>query len=463
MAELSVAHRAVLAQMLERVPDRTLKTLSAAVAQMPGEKARALSLMLADETRDRCRRAVAFAPLIPMFRPRADGVESLVFPATVLPRLWKAASSCEPALLQKLDDVRGLEDDPRVVAVSDRICLAAAAVIRDQPDVIWPVQSADPDARDRGLAELARCFDLAAMARRGLFALPALILRPSENQQAELRLLVRDSGEMTTDGGPRMLEILFAHLGDASLILRLVVQSSRAASQEGVLSESEMASFVNRLIVAVEARVERIATFRPDKGGGPRADLKADIGWCATALAELDATLQLDPEGGWGKQAREARARINRTLATLLSSTDKALDKVMPTRRVPTTGRMTREAPALDLPVTTEAVEAAAVLMTLVGAMRTAAQIFGCESQRYKLVQSATERITGYVDMTLESVNAGEVTDRAGALARVEHLAKFLLLIDATDVARTARRRAAAAAASTAPAAATIEPSHEAA
>jgi hypothetical protein len=48
-------------------------------------------------------------------------------------------------------------------------------------------------------------------------------------------------------------------------------------------------------------------------------------------------------------------------------------------------------------------------------------------------------------------------------LARVEHLAKFLLLIDATDVARTARRRAAAAAASTAPAAATIEPSHEAA
>jgi len=462
MAELSVAHRAVLAQTLERVPDRTLKTLSAAVAQMQGEKARALSLMLADETTDRLRRAVAFAPLIPMFRQRADGVEALVFPSAVLPRLWKAASSCEPALLQKLDDVRGLEDDPRVVAVSDRICLAAAAVIRDQPEIIWPAQSTDPDARDRGLAELARCFDLAAMARRGLFALPALILRPSENQLAELRLLVRDSGEMTLDGGPRMLEILFAHLGDASLILRLVVQSSRAAAKEGVLSESEMAGFVNRLIAAVESRVARIAAFRPDQGGRPRADLKVDIGWCAAALAELDATLQLDPDGAWGKQARDARARINRTLASVLSSTDKALDKVMPTRRVPTTGRMTREAPALDQPVTTEAVEAAAVLLTLVGAIRTAAQIFGCESQRYKLVQSATERITGYVDMTIDAVNAGEVADQAGILARVEQLAKLLLLIDANDAARTVRRRAAAAGSTTATPA-TIEPSHQAA
>jgi hypothetical protein len=130
MAELSVAHRAVLAQMLERVPDGTLKALSGAVAQMPGEKARALSLMLSDETRDRRRRAVAFAPLIPMFGPRPDGVEALSFPSGVLPRLWKAASSREPALLPRLDDVRGLEDDPEVVAVSDRICLAAAAAIR---------------------------------------------------------------------------------------------------------------------------------------------------------------------------------------------------------------------------------------------------------------------------------------------------------------------------------------------
>lgn len=462
MAELSVAHRAALAQMLERVPDRTLKTLSAAVAQMPGDKARALSLMLSDETTDRGRRAVAFAPLIPLFRKRVDGVDALSFPSDVLPRLWKAASIREQAMLTMLDDVRGVEDDPRVVAVSDCLCVAAAAAIREQPEVIWPATTTDPDLRDSGLIELTRCFDLAAMARRAVFALPKLVQRPTEGQLAELRLLVRDSGEMAPDGGPRMLEILFAHLGDARLILRLVVQSSRTAAKEGVLSESEMAGFVNRLIAAVENRVSRIAAFKSSQVDRPRADLKADISWCAETLAELDATLQLDPDGAWGKQARDARARINRTLSVVLSSTDKALDRVMPTRRVPTVGRMTRDGPALDRSVADEDVESAGVLLTLVGTLRMAAQIFGCESQRYKLVQSVTERITAYAEETLDMVNAGEVVDQAGALALVEQLAKLLVLIDANDPARTLQRRVTAAQAHRA-AAATIQLSHRAA
>ncbi len=127
MAELSVAQRAVLAQMLERVPDRVLKTLSGAVAQMPGERAAALSIMIGDETIDRRRRAIAFGPLLPMFRPRPDGVESTHFPAGVLPRLWKAASSKEPELLLVLDDYRPIEENPKMRQVADRICVAAAA------------------------------------------------------------------------------------------------------------------------------------------------------------------------------------------------------------------------------------------------------------------------------------------------------------------------------------------------
>ncbi len=446
MAELSVAHRAVLAQMLERVPDKTLKTLSVAVAQMKGDKARALSLMLADESTDRRRRTIAFDPMIPMFRPRMDGVSGLIFPAEVLPRLWKAASGREPALLTMLDAVRsGAEDDHTLVAVSDRLCVAAAAAVRDQAEIVWPIGLGDPAARERGLAELAGCFDLAAMARRGLTSLPAWILRPSADQLAELRLLIRDAGEVTADGGPRMLEIFFAHLDDAVLIMRLVVQSSRTAGREGVLSESEMAGFVNRLIASVEARVDRIAAFKPGGSGLPGEGLKADIAWCATTLAELDATLQLDPQGAWGKQAREARQRINRTLSAVLKSTDKALDNLMPTKRVQTAGRMTREAPALERHISEATVETAIVLMTLVGAIRSAAQVFGCESQRSKLVQGTIERITGYVDMTIEAVNAGEAPNETAALALVETLARILVLIDAVEPARTVRRRAAAA------------------
>lgn len=446
MAELSVAQRAVLAQMLERVPDRVLKTLSMAVAQMPGERAAALSIMIGDETIDRRRRAIAFAPLLPMFQRRPDGVSSLTFPASVLPRLWKAASGKEPDLLLILDDYRPIEENPKMRTVADRICVAAAAAVRDQPEIVWPSAGCDPEARQKGLEELALCFDLAAMARRGLLILPDLILRPTGDQLAELRLLIRDSAEITTDGGPRMLEIFFAHLGDASLILRLVVHSSKAAAKEGLLSESEMAGFVNRLIAEVEARVTRIASHQPGAKADPGPGLKADIAWCAETLGELDITLQLDPEGTWGKQAREARERINKSLAGTLRSLDRTMDRLMPSKAVKTAGRMTKQTADLEAEAAPlEAVQAAVLQLTLLGALRTAAQVFGCEGLRVQLVQSVTERITTWVDQVIEAVNAGDAPDQRKSLAMVETLAKCLLLIEATDAARTVRRRAGAA------------------
>jgi len=462
MAELSVAHRAVLAQMLERVSDGVLKTLSMAVGQMHGERARALSQMLDDESIDRRRRAFAFAPLLPMFRPRPDGIASLTFPASILPRLWKAAAAREPLLLPQLDDVRFRENDPDIVAVANRLCIAAGGVIREQPDVVWPSTGWDPAVRDVGLKDLAACFDLAILARRAVTALPVLILRPSEDQLAELRLMIRDATDTAPDGGPRLVEILFAHLDEAALVLRLVIHSSRAASKEGVLSESEMAVFVDRLIAEVEARVARIAAFKPGRSGAmPEVSLKSDIVWCGETLAELDRTFQLDPEGAWGKSAQEARARINRTLSATLKSTEKALDQLMPTRRVQTTGRMTREVAALDQLAPPDVVEGARVMLTLVGAIRTSAPVFGCEALRYQLVQSIVDRVTVYVGLVVEALNGGEVPDTRAALNLIETLAQCLILIDATDAAKTARRRAAAA--SSALSAATTEASPRAA
>jgi hypothetical protein len=206
-----------------------------------------------------------------------------------------------------------------------------------------------------------------------------------------------------------------------------------------------MAVFVNRLLAEVEARVARIGAFRPAAGVDPGPQIKADVTWCAETLAELDMTLQLDPQGEWGTAAREARARINRGLSNTLRSTDKVLDAVLPLMRVKTAGRMTREAADLEQPVPAEAVQTAVALLTLVGAMRTAAQIFGIESQRSQLVQSVIERVTTFVDLTIEALNAGEVEDEGRVLAHIETLAKLLLLIDATEPARTVRRRAAAA------------------
>ena len=439
MAGLTVAHRAALAALLERCPDPMLRTVSAAVAPLAGGKAAELRIMLADEVKDRKRRNLALAPLVPMFRARKDGIAAITFPSQALPRLWKIASRREPALLGRLDD-----DDPSVIAVADRICQSAAAVVRDQPDLVWPPGD-DETARQTGLADLAACLDLTHLARRGLPSLATWLKRPDGDQIAELRLLLKDCAGVHLDGAQRVLEILFAHLDDAVLILRIVTQTSLAAGREGFLSESELAGFVDRLIAGVDVRAQRIEAFKPRTDLAQVAAVIADLNWCAGVLGELDVTLSLNPQSAWGKSVRDARVAIARRLSGLLRAADKAVDEALPLERVQIAGRMTRKAPRLTTPIAGPEVDAALGLLKLVGSVRGPASTFGCEADRKTLVDDLTDRLSDHADQALRMINDGEAEDEAHALDLVELSARFLDLIDAVEPARTVRRRAAVA------------------
>lgn len=439
MPGLSVAHRAAMAALIEQAHDDMLVKLSSVTAALSGDRALELQDMLADETRDRVRRRIVMAPLLPMFRARADGVEAMTFPAAVLPRLWKVASAREPALLPRLD-----REGADVDAVADRICLAAAAAVRDRPELIWPADLA-PDRRERGLGDLAACLDLAHLARRALPSLQDWLKRPDADQVAELRLLLKDCATVHHDGTQRVLEMLFAHLDDAVLILRIIAQSSCSSGNEGFLSASELAGFVERLIAGVDERVARIAAFRPGSDLAAVDPVIEDLTWCANVLSELDVTLTLNPLSVWGKSVRDGRVSIAAQLSAFLRAADRAVDKALPLERVQIVGRMTRKVPVLDAPVQGETVQAARNLLKLVGAVRGPASTFGAESDRWKLVESLTQRLTDYADQVLLAVNDGEAPDEVNALRLVELAARCLDLIDAKDAARAMRRRAAVA------------------
>lgn len=440
MSGLSVAHRVALAALIEQASDATLAKLSSAAVALPGARALELGDMLAEEVLDRKRRRLVMAPLLPMFRPRADGILAMTFPAAVLPRLWKAGSAREPALLPRLDE----DDDPRATAVADRICVAAAAAVRDRPDLIWPA-NLEPERREQGLADLAACLDLAHLARRGLPSIEVWLKRPDGDQIAELRLLIKDCAEIHLDGAQRVLEMLFSHLDDAVLILRIITQSSCSSGREGFLSASELAGFVERLIAGVDARVARIGAFRPGSDLARVDPVIEDLTWCANVLNELDVTLTLNPLSVWGKSVRDARVSLAGQLSAFLRAADRAVDRALPLERVQIAGRMTRKSPQLTAPVQGETVQAVRHLLKLVGAVRGPASIFGAESDRKKLVESLTDRLTDYADMALLIVNDGEAEDELNALRLVELAARCLDLIDAKDSARTVRRRAAVA------------------
>ncbi|GAA0649041.1 hypothetical protein [Brevundimonas lenta] len=439
MAGLSVAHRAALAALLGRCSETVVRTVATTIASMPGGRAAELRMILADEMRDRARRAMVLAPVVPMFRPRTDGIAALTFPAPVLARLWKAAIEREPHLLPRLD-----KDGPDVVAVANRICHAAAAAVRDRPEVVWPPDLA-PGQREQGLSDLAACLDLAHLARSGLPSIEIWLKRPDGDQLAELRLLVKDCAAIHSDGARRVLEMLFAHLQDAVLVLRIITRTSGVAEREGFLSASELADFVDRLLAGVDERAARLAAYKPGAEPGGVQAVVADLDWCCSVLAELDVTLTLDPNSHWGKSVRDARVSVAAWLSGLLRAADKAVDKALPLTRVQTAGRMSRKAPLMSAPARGELAEAAFSLLQLVGAARGMSGTFGCEAERKTLVDGLTERLSEYADQVLVMINDGEVDDEDHALKLVSVAARYLELLDARDAARTVRRRAAVA------------------
>lgn len=450
MSGLSTAHSVALAALLARCSEAMLKSVSSTVAGLPGEKAIDMRRMLAEEMAERRRRALAFEPILPMFRVRGDGIPATTFPAEVLPRLWKVASGREPQLLPRLD-----EDEGGRVIVANRICQAAASIVRDQPDLVWPA-GLRPEARDKGLEDLAISLDLSHLARRALPLIEVWLKRPDGDQLAELRLMVKDCAEIHADGAWRLVEILFAHLEDAVLILRILTRTSGAADRVGFLSVSEMGDFVERLLNGVSQRVERLTAWAADGGQGDIAPVMVDLDWCANVLAELDVTLTLEPDSPWGISVRESRLTVATWMSRLYRKAAKAVDAALPLVRVQTSGRMTRMAPDLAAPARGEAAEKAFALMKLVGVTRRAASTFGAEGDRKTLIDELVERLTSYADQILSSINE-EGADRTHGLALIAVAARYLELIEARDAARTVRRRAAAAAGDGGPAGASSQ------
>lgn len=439
MAGLTVAHRAALAHLITLCPPELLDGLRRAVGGWPGDKARELGGMLNDVDVERRRRERALGPLTPMFRERMDGIEALTFPPQVLPRLWTVARESEQDILARLD-----KDGPEAGIIGDRLCLAAASAVRDRPEAVWPT-SLSAERRESGLEMLARCLDLAHLARKALNHLESWLGRPDADSLAELRLLIRDASAIHEDGAPRLIDILFAHLKDAALVLRLVTQTSGSAGRDDFLSGSEMAVFVERLIAGVEVRAARVAAFRPGPEAGAEAEaVLEDIRWCTATLGELDVTLEVQPGSAWGQDVREARLKVARRLTETIRSAPKTVEAALPMTRAALAGRMTRKVPDLNCDPASAALATAGVQLRLLGALRPAAAVFGCESDRKQQADALTETLSRYADEAFNLIHGGEVEDPDRALALMEAVARLLTHLEAHEAARTVRRRAAA-------------------
>lgn len=265
--------------------------------------------------------------------------------------------------------------------------------------------------------------------------------RPGSPATAELKLALRQAASIAPDGATRLMEVLFAHLTDARMMLRVVAHATPVAGRETFLGESELAVFVDRVVTALAQRAAQAAAFEPTDEGADPAMLKADLEWCAETLSEIDVSLTLRTDSAWGKATRQARLKIAVRLSELFSAAERAAVAVLPVERTAMVGRMTRPAPRLDQAVDPVAAGQARALLAVIGLVRGPAAVFGCEADRRQTAEGLTGRLSTWADEAIERLNDGEAPDEAIARKRIALTAELLGLIGAKDAQRTVRRR----------------------
>lgn len=429
MSALPAAKVAAVVHLIETVPDVVLTRLAAAVSLMPGEQAHELARMIAKESRDRELRAIAFSPVAALFTPRTDGFPAPVYPRSVMARLWKLASVPEPALTQKLDAI-GVEDAV-IDRIGDQFLRASAKALRETPDKAWP--GAEEAQRER----LALLFELGQLMRKAAPRLRAWTARPDEDQVAELRVLFREAASMAPDGAERFVELIFAHVADAPLILRIVTLSAEAASNSDVLSNSELAPFVDGLLEATQQRVARIEAFVASPTRDTVLDAAAAVDWCGDVLREMGLTVKAQPDGRWGKAVQTMKAQVERQALSALKVGAKAVENAFPLARPRGAHKSAPLEPDLTAPADAPAIEQALSLLGMVERARLTLSEFGCESPRQATMKDATKHLADFAEKGLAQVR-GPGTDGERLIRRA---VEVLSGVGEKELARALSRR----------------------
>ncbi len=422
--------------LIAATPDAALGRLAAALGAGGEEFAPVLDIVLQEQMRRRTRQA-AFAPVLPLFRARPDGVSTPVFPPSLLTGVWKALGEhCSPAMQVATRDFELWEPDydpaPETLNV---LCREAARLLEEG------LCGAEETGQAR---ELALYFKLAPLARLALARLPDWLGKATEERAAVLRLIFKDATSVCEDSAPRLMEMVLGQLEEAALILRPIsLLTDRAGDR--YLADSELRGFGERILALAERHVAGLKAFDPSGGAAAAHVAAAHARLAGDILAELEHSVDLSRDGPWGRRVAQSRQMIAGAIETRLREAEKAVEHALPMQEVRLTGRMTRPAPRLDAPPDPRFVEPARGLLTLLGETRHAAASGGFGALRTQVAEALSEWLEIYADELVHMLNGGEARDPAVAHQYLELAAEFLGCAENPKAAQIVRRRAAVA------------------
>ena len=434
----------IVRALIETAPDAAVRDLETALRGETQGPLSAVRAMVRAEMSDRGVRNVVVGPILPLCTPRADGFKQALFPAGVMPRLWKAMRLIEPTAVTVVASYLTLGADDQYPSQCDDLCHSAARALRNGAPDMEPVIRFLEDFRTGAATQFAGYLELTPLARVAITRLPAWLRNMTEEHAAAVRLLFKDADDIAADASPRLLEILLGHLAEPWVLMRLVSAITNHAGDR-YLSSSELAEFCERVLADVERHVNAIRAM--DYDGGPEAGAAAGaaLAVAITEMLEFEACLELDKEGPWGVRLNRTKGSLSNLVEGYLKKCPKLTGEALPMQPVRLGGTIIRTEPRLDETPDPRLVRRAMASLTFFDRCRTFASQGGYGTVRAKTCEETTHGLDSYVEDILSMIHSGDVPDMDHARAFLEVAAEFMKLVQDEKSAQIVRRRAAAA------------------
>ncbi|MDC7683664.1 hypothetical protein PQU92_10270 [Asticcacaulis sp. BYS171W] len=430
--------------LVRTLPVALLRPLENSLSLSQDEGLTAVRRLVSAELESHYIKEAVFRPFMPLFEAREDGLEGVEFPNWVLNRLWRALERAEPQLFAEARvAARGLRANDETPVVFYRLVTAGAAIIRDTPDEVLPA-NADEDDADT-LAEFACYLDLHRLLRSAVLRLPDWMGRIDTEKATAIRLMFKDAGKTSEDGGLRFLEALFANLDDGALIMKFVATVSDRPNDR-FLSESELAGFGERLIDAAEMRLKVLEGLlrRRNRETAQLSEAGAWVTQCLTILHSFEQSIELSRDGAWGKRV----AKVHQTIAALvedrLKGVEKTIDSALPVKTERIFGRATRDVPDFK-GASDEVFQGALQTIAFLNHIRATASHGGFASLLTRTIQGCETIMDGYFEIVLGIAVADDPFDAHAVMACFERVTDLIQALCGEDKANIARRRVASA------------------
>jgi hypothetical protein len=445
MPSLTDRQNAVIVTLFAAAPDAAVRRLEQALATEAdqGGPLAEVHALIAREAGARRVRAAVLGPVAPLCRPSVLG--GIRFPAATIPRLWSALHATCPDLIAEAEAVcLGLEESRRPSdEIYDEICACAATGLREAGPAFAATIKVLAGAGEGAAAAFVDYLDLVPLTRQAIARLPEWLGRMSEERAAAARLAYKDAVALSDEAGPRLIEVLLAHLPEPWLILRILAAVVIRANDR-YLAASELERFGDYILDDIGGRLAAFRAFDPDQGREAGIEAADQLHVAAQEVAEFENALELSREGPWGARVAKHKQCLAELAEARLGQIDKSIDQALPLQMV-RLGKGLKGMPRLTADPDARLVRRAEGLMGFFDRSRTSASSSGFGATRTKIGEAIEARLDQYVEDLLDAMRAEEAPDLDRIHAYLDAAAGMIGDIRGDKAAQIVRRRAAAA------------------